>query len=230
MKRIALFLLVSGILFAQTAQEVEITAEPRHHQVLQNDQVRVFSVDVPPQTETLLHWHRHDYIFVTLGPTEIINAVKGKDPITQKLQDGDTRLVPGNFAHQVRDAAPTNFRNVTIELLQDEKLRHSTPKWDEDRGLHILEGGTEEILWVKDGVRATLFELQPGGMVPMHHHAGPHLAVALTEMKLRDKVEGKGAQDITFAYGEPRWIEGNYSHQITNPGPKPARWIIIEFP
>lgn len=231
MTRYAFMLLfLTTILSAQS--EVEITAEPDHHLVLTNNQVRVFYVDVAPHAETLMHWHRHDYVFVTLGETQVVNAVKGKGPVTLTLHDGDTGLLPAPFAHIARNTSDKPFRNLTIELLQDEKLRHSSFKWDEDRGLHILHGGTEEILWVKDGVRASLFELQPGGMVPLHHHQGPHLLVAVSDVDLSN-VAGKESMSGMpghFKSGDCKWLPGNYSHSITNTGTKPAKFVTLEFP
>ena len=57
------FCLITTLLAAQaTAPEVEITAEPAHHLTFENKSVRVFNVEVPPHAETLMHWHRHDYI------------------------------------------------------------------------------------------------------------------------------------------------------------------------
>lgn len=196
MKRCVLFLFLTAFVTAQSAQEVEITAEPHHQLVLANDQVRVFNVDVPPHSETLMHWHRHDYIYVVLGAAEIVNAVHGKDPATLTLSDGDVRFVPANFAHIFRNLSGQPFRNVTIELLQDNKLRHLPAHWDtahpeEDRGLDILNGGTKEVLFVKDGVRVSEFELQPEGVIPLHHHGRPHLVVALTDYELRSDVKGK---------------------------------------
>jgi len=177
-----------------------------------------------------MHWHRHDYIFVTLGATEVVNAVKDKPPVTLKLQDGDTYFLPATFAHIARNLANQPFRNVTIEILQDEKLRNAPSPWKEDRGLEVLEAGTQQILWVKDGIRASLFELKPGGIIPLHHHAGPHLAIALTEIKLRSQVPGKGVSEVHFAPGESLWLEGGYSHTLTNLTPHPVKWITLEFP
>ena len=234
MKRCVLFLFLTVLLTAQAAQEVEITAEPHHHLVLANDQVRVFNVEVTPHSETLMHWHRHDYIYVTLGFSEVVNAVKGKDPVTVKLQDGQTGFLPGGFAHMARNLSAQAFRNVTIELLQDDKLRHSPAHWDpahpeEDRGLEILNGGTKEILFVKDGVRVSEFELQPGAVIPLHQHAGPHLVVALTDYELRSAVEGKGFDIVTMKRGESQWAAGGYSHILTNTGHHPAKFITLEF-
>ncbi|MGA8340359.1 MAG: cupin domain-containing protein [Candidatus Sulfotelmatobacter sp.] len=209
MKSCILFLFLTGFLTAQTTQEVEITAEPHHQLVLANDQVRVFDVDVPPHSETLMHWHRHDYIYVVLGDAEIVNAVQGKDPVSLRLSDGEVRFVPAAFAHVFRNLSGQAFRNVTIELLQDHKLRHSPTHWDpahpeEDRGLDILNGGTREILFVKDGVRVSEFELQPGALTPLHQHGGPHLVVALSDYELRSDVAGKGSETITMKRGESR--------------------------
>ncbi|HEV3306877.1 MAG TPA: hypothetical protein VGZ91_10600 [Candidatus Sulfotelmatobacter sp.] len=225
-------LLVCLALFAfqAAAPEVEITAEPHHHLTLENKSVRVFNVEVPPHTDTLMHWHRHDYIYVTLGDTEVVNAVKDKAPVTIKLQDGETHFSPATFAHIARNLTDQPFRNVTIEILEDESLRHSTAHWDEDRALNILHGGTQQILFVKDGIRVSEFELQPGGVVPMHHHTGPHLLVAVSDLDIRSDVEGQGPMPGRFKSGDSKWLPGNYSHTITNTGTKAAKFVTLEFP
>ncbi|HEY1963522.1 MAG TPA: hypothetical protein VGG59_01260, partial [Acidobacteriaceae bacterium] len=167
----ALLLAAAVTLAAQSTSEVEITAEPQHHLALENEYVRVFKVEVAPHGLTLMHIHHHDYVFVTLGASQIENDVKGKPPVTLKLEDGEARFVPGNFAHVARNLADTPFRNVTIEFLQDEAARKTPPPaWDEDRGLHVFTGGTQHIMFVQDGVRVSEIELQPGATIPSHHH------------------------------------------------------------
>jgi hypothetical protein len=46
--RVPLVVFLVATLLAQTAPEVEITAEPLHHLALQNKYVRVFKVEGPP--------------------------------------------------------------------------------------------------------------------------------------------------------------------------------------
>jgi quercetin dioxygenase-like cupin family protein len=226
------FLLTATLLAAQAAPGVEITAEPHHHLALENKHVRVFNVDVPPHTDTLMHWHRHDYIYVTLGPTEVVNAVKDKPPITVKLLDGQTGFTPATFAHIARDQTDQPFRNVTIEILDDANLRTSTHKWDEDRALETFPGGTQQILFVKDAIRVSEFELQPGGVVPMHHHAGPQLLVAVSDLDLRDKyLNDVHPSDLGHLKpGDSKWLPGPYSHSLTNTSPNPAKFVTLEFP
>jgi quercetin dioxygenase-like cupin family protein len=228
-------LLAAIALAAQTTSEVEITAEPRHHLALENEYVRVFQVQVAPHDATLMHIHHHDYVYVALGAADLSNEVKGEPPVAVKLQDGETRFRAGNFAHIARNLADTPFRNVTIELLQDEAALKTPPaKWDEDRGLHVFTGGTQDIMFVEDGVRVSEIDLQPGATVPSHHHFGPHhfgphLMVAVTDLEVRSDVEGQGPMPGHFKSGDVKWLPGGYTHTLTNVGKQEAKFVALEF-
>ena len=235
MKRCIFFCLIATLLAAAqaTAPEVEITAEPHHHLTFENKSVRVFNVEVPPHSDTLMHWHRHDYIYVTLGDTELINAVKDKPPVTVKLQDGETRFSPATFAHIARNVTDRPFRNVTIEILEDATLRNATPQWDasknEDRALETFPGGTQQILFVKDAIRASEFELQPGAVVPKHHYTGPHLLVAVTDLDISGNVGGQ-RQPVHLKSGDSKWLPGGYFQTLTNEGRPSIKFVTLEFP
>ena len=97
---------------------VPLSDEPHHRLVLQNAFTRVYNVMVPPLDVTLLHQHDFPYIYVVLGPADIINAIQGKPELHQVLQDGDTHYTPGHFAHVARTDSGTPFHNITIELLR----------------------------------------------------------------------------------------------------------------
>jgi quercetin dioxygenase-like cupin family protein len=230
------------ILLTAQATEVEITSEPDHHLTFENKSVRVFNVEVPAHSETLMHWHRHDYIYVILGAAEIENAVKDKPPITVKLQDGETRFSAAPFAHIARNLTDHPFRNVTIEILEDAALRNAPSKWDaaknEDRALDILQGGTRQILFVKDGIRVSEVELQPGAVVPMQHHAGSYLLlVAVTDLNLRDdnvrndeETFVPGSFTLDLGSGGQTWLPSKALHYLTNVGKNPAKVVTLEFP
>src|SRR6185369_12927580 len=154
--------------------------------------------EVPPHDSTLMRWHRPDYLLVTIGDSEIENDVAGKPPATLKLKDGEVRFLPGNFAHIARNLALTPFRNVTIELLR----KTGAAKWDEDRGLQVLQNGTQHVLFVKDGVRVSDIELEPAGVLPKHTHTGPYLLITVTDLDLRNAPVGKKAGTIELKAGD----------------------------
>ncbi|HYX25704.1 MAG TPA: cupin domain-containing protein [Thermoanaerobaculia bacterium] len=212
------------------APAVEITAEPSHHLALENDQVRVFQVEVAPHADTLLHHHGHDYLFVTLGDAHFINEVQGKAPVEVKLADGETRFAAGDFAHVAKNLADRPFRNVTVELVQDGKLRQAPSPWPpEAEGNRELPGGRIKVLFVHDGARVSAVELQPGTTVPSHHHDGPHLVVAVSDLELRSDVEGRGPATTQLKAGDVRWVPGGFTHTLTNTGKGPARLVTVEF-
>jgi quercetin dioxygenase-like cupin family protein len=229
MRHILFLFLLIPLLAAQTTTEVEITAEPSHHLAVDNEYIRAFQVEIAPQAATLMHRHRHDYVFVTIGDAHISNEVEGKAPVEVKLADGDTRFAPGNFAHVARNLAEQPFRNVTIELMQDEKLRQTPSHWPEESGEKTFPGGRRKILFVKDGVRVSEVNLEPGAVVPSHHHDSPHLLVAVSDLDLRSDVEGAGPTPGQFKAGEVKWVPGGYTHTVTNVGKSPARLVIVEF-
>jgi quercetin dioxygenase-like cupin family protein len=219
-------LLPAVVLAQPPASEVAIDAEPHHHLVLENAQVRVFQVEVAPHTATLMHRHGRDYVLVTLGAAEFENDVAGKPPASLKLQDGETRFSTGGFAHVAKNLADTPFRNVTIELLQPGP---TTPGGGDEKPRE-LPGGTITPLFVKDGVRVSDVRLKAGGAIPKHHHDGPHLVVAVTDLSLRSEVEGQAATNRTLKAGEVAWIPGGITHTVTNVAPGEARLITLEMP
>src|SRR5882762_5042985 len=98
---------------------VPINEEPHHRLVLQNEFTHVYSVMVPGLDVTLLHQHDLPYLYVTLGPADIINGIVGKPELHQVLQDGELHYTPGHFAHIVRTDSGLAFRNITIELVRN---------------------------------------------------------------------------------------------------------------
>lgn len=215
-------------LFSQTPA-VEITSEPSHHQIFQNDYVRVFKVEIAPRAATLTHRHHHDYFFVPLAPTTISSEVAGKPSTTIKIQQGEVRFAEGNFAHVARNLTNQPFPHVTVEFLKDAEA-HKTPppSWDEERALHVHMKGTQDVLFVKDGVRVSDFELQPGGMVHNQHHSGPRLIVAVSDIDIKS-VAGKASTPIQLKSGEVMWLKGGTTDMLMNTGKNPARWVTLEF-
>jgi quercetin dioxygenase-like cupin family protein len=245
-----ILLLAAFALLASQATQVEITNEPHHHLVFENQDVRVFNVQVDPTTETQMHWHRHDYFAVTLAPAEISNTVLDKPAVTTKLTEGDVRFASATFAHSVRDVGPDPFRNVTVEILQDATLRTTPSPWDkdkdpkqdskkdsqisdplknknDDRALEVLPHGTAQILFVKDAIRATDFELQPGGSIPTHSPAHPLLLIAVTTFDLSTD---SGSKPHHFNAGDSLWLPNAFSRPITNAGHESAKFVTLEFP
>jgi quercetin dioxygenase-like cupin family protein len=209
------------------AKPLELTSEPGHHLVLQNQYTRVFRVEVLPHASTQLHLHKHNYIYVTLGPAEIENQVQGKPPVKMKLTDGETELSPGPFAHLIRNIGDTPFRNITIEILRPPSpAEHGKPR---QRGLSIDSGLLIDTLYDTAQVQVQEFKLNPRAHVDIPQDKWPHLLVAITDLQLRDQRPNGRGKDLNQKAGDVAWSQGGYPHSFTNLGLKPAHWIDVEF-
>lgn len=107
-----------SLLSAQAPEAVKLADEPLHHLKIDNEYVRAYYVEVAPHKETQLHRHDHDYVFVSLGASDVISAVPGKPEVHLVLKDGEIRFARGGFAHVARNMSDAPFRTVAIELLR----------------------------------------------------------------------------------------------------------------
>jgi len=114
---------------------VPVSQEPHHALTLKNEFVHVFNVTVPPLDATLLHQHDLPYIYLTLGTTDVVNAVQGKAEVELTLKDGETRFTPGGFAHIARTDAGIGFHNITIELVKPQEAPRNLPVGGPERPL-----------------------------------------------------------------------------------------------
>jgi len=115
--KIFLIFAFSALLSAQSTPEiVPVDKEPMHRLTFENEYVRVFVVEVPVNSQTKFHQHDRDYMFVTLGDSEVESERVNEMPVRLTLKDGEARFTKGGFAHKARNANTEPFRNVTIEL------------------------------------------------------------------------------------------------------------------
>jgi len=102
--------------------------------------------------------------------------------------------------------------------MQSAPLRWTTEKDEEN-----FPGGHRKTLFLKDGVRGSAVELEPGGSLPKENPGGPTLLVGIGTMKLSN---GKTHTDELGPEGL-LWADGPLLE--TNSGKQPARFILLEF-
>ncbi|HEV3036671.1 MAG TPA: hypothetical protein VHA33_02690 [Candidatus Angelobacter sp.] len=225
-------LMLAFVALVQPPGEVEITAEPNHHQVLVNDYVRIFDVSAPPKASTLVHWHRHDYAFVTLGDADLINARVGQKPVPLLLKDGDVRFTPGGFAHAITNRSNSVFRNITIELLRSstnvKSCSSSCSMPVPCAAINKEACPTKEQLITSDQWTLSRVVLPPSATLEKHKHAAPHLVVAVSPLNLVQKLEDGSTKVMQGQPGMLNWVEP-VVHSVVNKGASAAQLVTLEF-
>ena len=250
MKRlfIILALLFSASLPAQAPTAVPITKEPHHHLVLENDYVRVFRVSVPAHDATLLHQHDVPYIYVSLGPADVINAVQGKPEARIVMADGQLGYSLGHFAHIARNESDKDFNNVTIELLRPQGESHNLCEKIVEGPLKDCQSSGSSTVPADSPLRAfmratgprQLFETEEifvsshSAPAPIEQHyseSAPHAArllVAEDNSELRLDLAGESSKSLHS--GEVFWLEAGKKWTIVTPLPhKVTRFLLIRF-
>jgi quercetin dioxygenase-like cupin family protein len=227
---------VMGLVFLAAAtlaqqQPVEITSEPSHHLVFQNEYVRVFDVTVAPKATTLIHRHNYDYLFVTLGDSDVVSARVGEKPAALQLKDAEVRYTPGNFAHAAINNSDKPFHNITIELLKPSaSVKTCTEacvtqfKCPDGSGLcPETEKRVSADQWT-----ASLVTMPSSTRLERHTHTAPHLVIAVSDLDLTSDT-GSASNNFKRQPGGLAWVPAGVTHTLTNNSAKPARFITLEF-
>jgi quercetin dioxygenase-like cupin family protein len=216
---------------AQQQQSVEITSEPSHHLVFQNEYVRVFDVTVAPKATTLVHRHNQDYLFVTLGDSDVVNARVGEKPVPLRLKDGEVRYTPGNFAHAAINESERPFHNITIELLQPSgKVAPCADLCITIQCAEKLTANCPAVARriVADQWQVSLVTLPPSARLEKHTHTMPHLVIAVSDLDLTSQTD-LGSSDVKRAPGGLAWVPSGVTHTLVNNSSKAAQFVTLEF-
>lgn len=220
-------------------QIVNLDNEPHHHFAMQNDKVRIFKVSVAPHTSTLVHQHDRDYVFVSLGKSDISNEVVGKAPVEVKLKDGQANFTKGGFAHLAKNLADTPFRNVTVELMQPAQgeVKHcdeNSQACEIARDNPCVVAGIVDCAtthWVVDAenFRMTETRIPPSLKLPKQAHASNYLLIAITDLDLRDPAYGANRKQLSLKEGDAVWMPSTKEAEWKNSGKTTARFLTVEF-
>ena len=103
--------------------ETTVSSEVGTRLLFENHRVRVWDLQLPVGESTGLHRHENDYLYVVIGDGRLQarNADGSSRPL-QTFQDGDVRYrtIAGEDIHEAVNVGDTRWRNIVIELKQEE--------------------------------------------------------------------------------------------------------------
>jgi hypothetical protein len=219
---------------------VPVSAEPHHAHAFQNDYVRVYNVTVPPLDATMLHQHDLPYIYLTLGTTDVINAVAGKPEAHLTLEDGSTRYSPGGFAHIARTDAGILFRNITVELVHPQAGPRNLGDKASDRPLGSCPQSTaaanskgqfsNELVvpcFETDELRLELVKVEGGKDFVQPSPGTAALLIAMSDANLDVSLSG---QHTAFLHvGDVLWLPQGTSRKVVDFLGIKSQFILISF-
>ena len=242
----ALLVLSCGLTAAASAQKaVPVTGEPHHHLVYTGDRIRVFRVEVPAHSATLIHEHLVDYFWIAVGASEYVNAAVGKPEAAVSAGDGSVHFTRGGFAHLARIDGARPFRNVTLELPQAQtNPRNLCEAVIADqpvdcapamkRASDLFSGGLVRPEFETDQVRVTLLTLAPNEAIDLAKHKRAPMLVAVDDATgdvhitcpVADQPKGFAMQARS---GNTYRLTGTAKCSMHNATKSTVRFLAIEF-
>ena len=109
-------LLAAGALYSSA--QIQVSKEPRHHNVFENTWVRILDVHIPPGDTSLIHKHSTPSVFMVLSTTKTGSQVIVEP---EKANFSDERVWFEGFytkprIHRVWNSDTTEFHVVDMEL------------------------------------------------------------------------------------------------------------------
>lgn len=190
-------ILVMGLAASAQVQAVQVSREPRHHNVFENAWVRILDVRVPPGDTTLFHKHSTPSVFLVLSNTKTGSEVLVEPP--------KTRLASGNIwfesfrdkprIHRVWNSDTSVFHTIDMELLATQHLEIDPP----------LDSATYHLLFDEIPVRGYRFTLAGGASIHLSRRKAPMELIVVSDpaatLLANDKPLLKKGDNIFIAPG-----------------------------
>jgi quercetin dioxygenase-like cupin family protein len=207
-------MLLPTLLLTVSAQQapVAVEKEPLHHVVIQNEDVIVMRVTVPPGERTLYHIHPRDRAGVQLTANTVT-----QQPFGQAEPPPETRPVGDLFAladadkpmaHRVHNVGTTSMDVIDVA---------ATPS----------PSAAGPVAAENPSARIYKWEIAPGKATAMHTHTRPYLIVAVTPMQLKMTAPDGQFRAEQVKAGDLHWVPVPVTHTLANEGS--AAGTIVEF-
>ncbi|HZQ70334.1 MAG TPA: hypothetical protein VFA68_17540 [Terriglobales bacterium] len=215
---------------AQNIQD--ISQESHYHLLLENEKVRIFSLDVGPHSETSLVRHPNNYLVIHLQESEIAAWNEGEsDVITHRFAQDEIHFYFGGKARAIRNDTATGYHCLMIEFLNPKVTTYGyqagSGRWT--YGSDMIPTPVDprvKFATVMPLGEATVKDIQllPDDAYPAPEKDADELIVALTDVDFRigEKRIRKSKEDLI-------WIPAGRQSQLINNGADPSRFVLIEL-
>lgn len=189
--------------FAQPA----VRNEPRHHNVFENDYVRVLDVFLAPNDTTQYHVHATPSVFIPFTKTSTVSQLMGQQPAKTTLFSGDLwydSLVKPRI-HRVWNDDTSWFHVMDVELVAGKPHNNEV----------ALQDPSLQLLFDKPLVRGYKVQLTTEGSIELPSSKTGCLLVSMGDATVTLQ-SNSSIQHRQMKAGHYCWIEAERKYSISN--------------
>ena len=224
-------LFVSTAVLAQNAGSSPAEQGRFRKQILHNDRLTAYLVEIPSQQSTPTHRHVKDTlsILVSGGTTE--SVMGNGSPLHIKSKAGDAVFRSAPYSHSVKNIGNEPFRVADIEFADPQGARQKPAH----KSFHSCNPAskvacvTEQYLFCTQRFCVEDVEMGPGAKSSKHTHDTDHMMVAITDYKIDDETTGKGVIHRAVKSGGVEYLPAGITHVLTNTTGKTVRFVAVIF-
>ena len=214
------FIVAVNFSFVLTTAQPAVRNEPRHHNVFENDYIRILDVFVAPHDTTQFHIHSTPSVFITLTKTATGSQLTGGQPVKDISVAGyswyDSLVTPR--IHRVWNEDSTWFHPMDIELIAG-KPHSSQP---------VLQNAFLQLFFNAPLANGYHLQLQTGKNIELPVSAAGYLLLssgdAIIEYKVNDYIQHRSMKS-----GHYLWIEPGKLFLMTSDGKTPAGFLLLQL-
>ena len=221
--RILGFFLLFIYKFSISQAQVPVHEEPRHHPVLQNKEIRLLNVIIPPGDTSQYHIHNTPSIFIFFTTTATGSQLQGKTALPGKSIAGrilfENLASPNIRVHRVWNADKDTFHVMDVELLFKNTGFVQHPMTLPELTLEI------DTTWI----RAYRLTLSKGKDFMLMNKKQSFILVSLSAAEVQTKQGGKSPKQIVKP-GSFFDIRRMQSFSLKNTSAATVEFILLELP
>jgi hypothetical protein len=201
-----------------TSAQIQVRDEPRHHNVFENESIRILDVYLPPKDTTLYHLHNTASIFIILANTNVSSQLMGKQ--AQKganiagMVSYDSMNTPR--LHRVWNEDTTWFHVMDIELTG---TKH-------EKNIPVLQNPLLKLLFNEQQVNGYSIDMKRANTMELSASAKGYLIISQTASVIDYQINGVTQQRI-LKPSHYIWVEAgrNFSLKASNP----ANFVLLQL-
>ena len=200
--------------------QLPVRNEPRHHNVFENDFVRVLDVFLGPKDTTLYHLHNTPSVFIIYTKTKVGSQLAGKPPIEGLNLPGevsyDSLTIPR--LHRVWNDDTSWFHVMDVELTA---VHHRSD-------ISVLKDASLHLLFNKKEVNGYSIELRPSSSIQLPASLNGYLVISKSETEIDYTIDGAVQQRFMKA-GHYIWIDAGKRSSLSTGNKFPASLLVLQL-